>query len=396
MSAPPNATPPARIVNAAGYLTRIGNSVMAPPVLEAMAAASQTFVELDKVQYAASDVIEQITGAQAGYVVGGAAAGLAQAAAACIAGTDVRKIERLPDTLGMPHEILVPEGHEMYYERFIRLSGARLTFVADEEGLKAAISQDSVGIFFEASLPGPISREALVAIGHSAQIPVIADAAVAVPPASNLRSILQSGVDLVVFTGSKAIRGPASSGFVAGRRDLVAAIMLQHQDWDITVELEGTRAEWLWGTHGPFVMGMGRAFKVGKEDIAGLLTALRIYDAKDHAAEIAGWEQSLRSLAAQLADIDGIETRLLVADGGRPVPLLEILSTQRNVPVERIAEELRSSDPSIWLSMTLHPQREVFVDPVNLRDGDDRLLVEGLRSAVRTLSEDSSVDSNRR
>jgi seryl-tRNA(Sec) selenium transferase len=44
--------PPARIINAAGYLTRLGNSIMDPPVLRAMEAASRSFVELDKAQLA--------------------------------------------------------------------------------------------------------------------------------------------------------------------------------------------------------------------------------------------------------------------------------------------------------------------------------------------------------
>src|ERR1700728_618128 len=79
--------PPARIINAAGYLTRLGNSIMDPPVLRAMEEASRSFVELDKAQLAASDVIAAITGAEAGYVVGGAAAGLALAAAATPAPT---------------------------------------------------------------------------------------------------------------------------------------------------------------------------------------------------------------------------------------------------------------------------------------------------------------------
>src|SRR6202034_2838666 len=108
--------PPARIINAAGYLTRLGNSIMDPPVLRAMEEASRSFVELDKAQLAASDVIAAITGAEAGYVVGGAAAGLALAAAACIAGDNLDRIRRLPDTEGMPNEIILPDGHELYYE----------------------------------------------------------------------------------------------------------------------------------------------------------------------------------------------------------------------------------------------------------------------------------------
>jgi L-seryl-tRNA(Ser) seleniumtransferase len=378
---------PPRIVNAAGYLTRLGNSIMDPSVLRAMEDASRDFVELDQAQRAASGVIAAVTGAEAGYVVGGAAAGLALAAAACIARDDLDRIRCLPDTQGMPREIVLPHGHEIYYERFIRLAGARLTFVPDESALERAIGPETVGIFFDANMPEPIPRSSLVAIGRAAGVPVVADAAVAVPPAHNLRAILDAGVDLVVFTGSKAVRGPAGSGFVAGRRDLVRSVMLQHQDWDVAVELSGRRDEWLWATQPPFVMGMGRAFKVGKEDIAGLVAALEAYDRRDHEEDLRRWSGSLRRIEAALSRLPGIDVRLRDIDDGTVVPILEVAATSADCPVERLAAELREGDPAVWLSMSLFPAREVWIDPVNLRAGDDSLLVSAFEAALRRLGQ---------
>jgi len=375
--------PPARIINAAGYLTRLGNSIMDPPVLRAMEEASRSFVELDKAQLAASGIIAAVTGAEAGYVVGGAAAGLALAAAACIAGDDLDRIRRLPDTEGMPNEIILPEGHEIYYERFIRLAGARLTFVPDEAALDKAIGPDTVGIFYEASMPGPIAQASLVARGRDAGIPVVADAAVSVPPARNLRAILADGTDLAVFTGSKAVRGPAGSGFVAGRGDLVRSVMLQHQDWDVAVELGNAREQWLWATSPPFVMGMGRAFKVGKEDIAGLVAALQAYDQRDHDADLRDWSARLRSIAAELSLLKGIDVDLREAGDDRAVPQLQVTADAAGWPVERLAAELRTGDPAVWLSMSLFPEREVWIDPVNLQDGDDALLISAFEKALR-------------
>jgi D-glucosaminate-6-phosphate ammonia-lyase len=378
--------PPARIINAAGYLTRLGNSIMDPPVLRAMEEASRSFVELDKAQLAASGIIAAVTGAEAGYVVGGAAAGLALAAAACIAGDDLDRIRRLPDTEGMPNEIILPEGHEIYYERFIRLAGARLTFVPDEAALDKAIGPDTVGIFYEASMSGPIAQASLVSRGQAAGIPVVADAAVSVPPARNLRAILADGTHLAVFTGSKAVRGPAGSGFVAGRGDLVRSVMLQHQDWDVAVELGNARDQWLWATSPPFVMGMGRAFKVGKEDIAGLVAALQAYDQRDHDADLRDWSARLRSIAAELSLLEGIDVDLREAGDDRAVPQLQVTADAAGWPVERLAAELRTGDPAVWLSMSLFPEREVWIDPVNLQDGDDALLISAFEKALRRRS----------
>src|ERR671930_1094626 len=86
------------VVNAAGTLTRLGGSRMAPEVLAAMAEAARAYVRIEDLQEAAGRVIAEATGAESGYVTSGAAAGLLLGTAACIAGLDLQKMERLPDT----------------------------------------------------------------------------------------------------------------------------------------------------------------------------------------------------------------------------------------------------------------------------------------------------------
>jgi D-glucosaminate-6-phosphate ammonia-lyase len=64
--------------------------------MAAMAEAAPARVPLDQLEGAASTVISEVTGAEAGYVTAGAAAGLTLGAAACLAGLDLAKMERLP------------------------------------------------------------------------------------------------------------------------------------------------------------------------------------------------------------------------------------------------------------------------------------------------------------
>ena len=66
-----------RRINAAGTLTRLGGSLMAPDVLDAMRAAAQASVDIGELQSAASRVIAQVTGAEAGLVTSGASAAVA-------------------------------------------------------------------------------------------------------------------------------------------------------------------------------------------------------------------------------------------------------------------------------------------------------------------------------
>jgi L-seryl-tRNA(Ser) seleniumtransferase len=113
------------VINAAGTLTRLGGSRLSPAVLAAMAEASASFVHLDELQAKAGEVIAEITGAEAGYVTNGAAAGLALATAACVAGMDVAAMDRLPDTTGLPNEVVVQKGHRNSYDHAIRMVGVR-------------------------------------------------------------------------------------------------------------------------------------------------------------------------------------------------------------------------------------------------------------------------------
>src|SRR6202044_1672727 len=127
---------------------------------------------------------------------------------------------------------------------------------------------------------------AIVKIAHAARTPVLVDAADELPPRSNLRRFIEAGADLVVFSGGKGIGGPSASGILCGRRDLVASALLQqldldylYDDWQPPARLIDKR-----DFAGVPRHGIGRACKVGKEQIAGLLTALARFSREDDAA----------------------------------------------------------------------------------------------------------------
>ena len=61
--------------------------------------------------------------------------------------------------------------------------------------------------------------------------------------------------------------------------------------------------------------------KVGKEEIVGLLAALKRYVRLDHEARIAKWEQQVALIVDALADIVHLRVRRVFPDyTGRPVP----------------------------------------------------------------------------
>ena len=109
------------VINAAGTLTRLGGKVMAPEVAAAMAEASRSNVRMEELQERAGDYLAEVTGAEAGYVTSGAAAGITLGVAACVAGLDPLRMERLPD----PHagEVVVQRAHRNAYDHSVRAVG---------------------------------------------------------------------------------------------------------------------------------------------------------------------------------------------------------------------------------------------------------------------------------
>src|SRR5262245_61641106 len=95
------------IINAAATLTRLGGSREPPPVVEAMIAGAQAFVDLPELQARVGARIAELTRNQACYVASGAAAGIALATAACITGADPAAIASFPQLDGRKSEVIV-------------------------------------------------------------------------------------------------------------------------------------------------------------------------------------------------------------------------------------------------------------------------------------------------
>ncbi len=84
------------VINGVGTVTRLGGSLLPPPVLEAMLEASRSYVSLPELQAACGRRIAELTHNEACYISSGAAAGLVLATAACITGNDPEKMALLP------------------------------------------------------------------------------------------------------------------------------------------------------------------------------------------------------------------------------------------------------------------------------------------------------------
>src|SRR5271154_4409989 len=117
------------IINAYAPMTRLGGGVMPVEVADAMRAATQFCVDIAELQMAASRIIAQVTGAPAGCVTAGAAAGLVVGTAACVTGLDLAKMSRLPDVTGMKNEVIAMRSQRNSYDHAIRATGVTMVDV---------------------------------------------------------------------------------------------------------------------------------------------------------------------------------------------------------------------------------------------------------------------------
>jgi L-seryl-tRNA(Ser) seleniumtransferase len=337
-------------------------------------------------------VIANLSGAEAGYVTCGAAAALALAAAACMTGLDPSRINQLPDVTGMPHEIIVQRTQRYDYDHALRAVGARLVEVGFPDltfpyEIERAITPLTAAVAY---YPTP-SRPALplaevVAIAHRHQVPVIVDAALELPPTDSLRSFVAAGADLVAFSGGKAIRGPQASGFLCGRADLIRAVALNHQDMDVRPATWGQRGLIASGAIvGPPHHGIGRTMKVGKEEIVGLVVALQRYVQRDEAAELAGWRAKIRHVAAAVAGIPGVELEILdpaTHPVAVPSALIRIDEARLGRTAYDLLNDLSAGEAGVFLNEERAWQGVLGVNPIALRDGDERIIADRLQAVL--------------
>jgi len=323
------------IINLKPFSTRIGGPIMEREVLDAMVEASRESVPMDQLQAAASQVIAEITGAEAGYVTAGAASSLTLSTAACMTGLDVARMELLPDTSGMPNEVIIAREHRSGYDHAIRAAGAKLKEVGMNEVLAGA---------------GVRTAET--------------------PPVENLRRFISMGADLVAFSGGKAICGPQSAGILCGRRDLIAAVALQHLDLDEHFACWSPppslipKEEIIGMPH----HGIGRGFKVAKEEIVALLTALRRFTG-DHCLQKAEHCRTLLQLiASRLQGIQNVETEISNPSNKELAPVLKVHINEQRLGLNafEISLKLKSGDPPVYVGEALLSQGALFIQAQNL------------------------------
>ena len=352
------------IINANATETILGGSLLRPEVLDAMAQAAESFVDLAELEERVGERLARLTHNEAAFVCGGAATGLFLTAVACMTRGVEDGILRLEDLASLPREFIIHPGHLVPYMSAIQLAGGVLVETGSPGGtsqadLEDAITDRTAGILVVAGAhlaAGTLPLATVIAVARTHRIPVIVDAAAQIPPVSSLWDFSAAGADFTILSGGKGLRGPASTGIIVGpgpgiRRCVANAAPLQR---------------------------VGRPMKVGKEDLIGILTAVEMALADDEAAIIEAYERDVRTVidwGNGRPDVDVI--REVPSEAGQPMPRARItLRGASAAQRDRVIADLRTGRPRV--SVRPAGGDGIYINPQTLLDGEVEIVCQRL------------------
>lgn len=350
------------VINGAGTYTMFTGTLMRPEALQAMESISQRFVRIDELHDAIGRRIASLLDCDAAMVTSGAFGSLTVGTAACMTGTNAEFIQRLPDTAGMKHEVIIQRSHRFPYDHAVRNCGVRLIEVETRGELERTIgSRTAMMLFLNKAEPaGHIGPAEFVQLGRKHRVPTFNDAAADVPPVDNLFKYTKVGFDLVAFSGGKGICGPQGAGLLLGRGDLIEAARLNT---------------------GPHSDTIGRGLKVSKEEMVAMMVALELYLARDHEADWREWEARVELIRSSLSALKGVTVERYIPAIANQIPHLCIRWDQQIVGISPsdVIQRLREGDPSIELIPVPSEKDSLEVAPWTLLPGDAEIVAERLR-----------------
>ena len=157
---------------------------------------------------------------------------------------------------------------------------------------------------------------------------------------------------------------PHSAGFVCGKRDLIDAVSAQSF---VTYHYDGGRA-------------VGRAMKIDRHEIIGVVTAIEDWFTMDHEERILEYESRFAVINDALGDVDGVSKRRIEVP--HYVPYMMLVDVDEPVvgkTAEQVSVELDNGSPRIWVGAEDGSLRVV----VNcMSDEETGVVAERLREAL--------------
>ena len=352
------------IINAIGSVTMLGGSTPIREVKEAMDNADSFYVPLMELEEKAGERIASMIGVPGAYITSGAGSALTLAAAAVMAGENDDFIEQLPNTTGMPDQILIQKTQRYWYDRCLEASGATLVEFGDENGttesdLINAINEKTAAVHFymveHEKDPKALSLEKTIEIAHSKNIPVLVDAAGQIYPLDIFGKYIKMGADFQCIA-AKYIGATQSTGLALGTEEMIRKISKQS-----FVGYEGRR-----------IRGIGRPHKVDRQEMLGVVAAVNHWFMTNHEDRLASIESRSLKIINILQETDELSVNLIENTyGHQPYGVrIQLSGNQSILGLQEIVDLLKEGDPPIWTRVK-EGENHIDLHIFGLREGEE-------------------------
>lgn len=320
------------VINASGKMTALGVSKYPDIVIEAQKFGGQHFFVMDQLMKNVGGYIANLIGAEDSHVVSSASAGIAQSVAGIIGEGSIHHLYHPYTSTITKREIIVPKGHNVDYgapvSTMIELGGGKVVEAGyankcTPELVESVVTKNTAAILYIKShhtvQKSMLSIEEASELAQHLGLPLIIDAAAE----QDLFKYLDVGADLVIYSGAKALSG-TSSGLVIGKRQLVEWVRLQSA-------------------------GIGRAMKIGKENVLGLATAVELY-LKEGSETGEDMQARLKPFLEQLNSVPGVHATQVQDTAGREIYRARVtLTDETSLTAAAVVEEMKQGNPSIYI-----------------------------------------------
>jgi len=274
------------ILNGVGPATRLGGLNVDDKILERAKKVSIYGYRMEELHMTASDFLAKRLGVPGGIITAGAAAALTIATAVTLTENESERMAALPHINWKKRKVLVQRMHHDPYDHAVTASGAELLIVGETQNCEESHIQEAIANFGDEicalvyranDMPGHVPFEVVAKLCRSASISMIVDAAIHVPPIDRLQEYFKLGARFVTTSGGKGFRGPHTAGILFCNEQDSILSLLHHLDMD---ERPNTWRYLQGRSKLPITLpgnGIGRAMKVGKEQIFQMLFAVDAY-----------------------------------------------------------------------------------------------------------------------
>lgn len=317
------------VINASGRMTILGVSKVSERVLEAQRFGGEHFFEMADLAVKTGAYLANLLHVEDAQIVSSASAGIAQSVAAVIGQGSLHHVYHPYDPTITKRAILLPKGHNVDYgtpvEVMVAQGGGQVVEagyanMCTAEHLEMMVTAQTAAILYIKS--HHTVQKSMLTVAEAAKVaqkvgvPLIVDAAAE----EDLFKYITDGADLVIYSGAKAIEGP-SAGLVIGKKNYVEWVRLQSK-------------------------GIGRAMKIGKDNILGFTQAVADYLAQG-SEDGEAMKARLAPFIDQVNAIDGL-TATIVQDGaGREIYRASVTVSGKKTAKEVIAA-LKAQNPAVY------------------------------------------------